>query len=230
VSSRQPVYPISLLLEGRACLVVGGGHVALSKISGLLDAGAVVSVIAPRILDEITALPVTVHPRAYEEGDSDGFVLVIGATGDRDLDATIYAECERAGTLVNAADNPTASTFYLPALLRAGDLSVAVSTAGASPAIASWVRDRVGATLGDHFSDVVDIVGGIRERIRASGRTSEGLPWADLIDQLSLAFSEGLQSAAVTLLASSWAEAVMSTTTGETTENNSSANNAKTGQ
>jgi precorrin-2 dehydrogenase / sirohydrochlorin ferrochelatase len=209
VSPRQQVYPISLLLEGRACLVIGGGQLALSKITGLLDAGAAVSVIAPDVLDEITALPVTVHTRHYREGDCDGFVVVIAATGDRGLDTTIYAECQRTATLVNASDNPSACTFYLPALLRAGDLSVAISTAGASPAIASWVRDRVGTLLGEHFSDVVDLVGATRERIRASGQTSEGLPWADLIVQLTSAFAEGVQPAVAAQVASRWAELVL---------------------
>jgi precorrin-2 dehydrogenase / sirohydrochlorin ferrochelatase len=210
VSSRQRVYPLSLLLEGRACLVVGGGQVALSKITGLLDAGATVTVIAPHVLHEITALPVTIHARPYQDGDCDGFALVLAATRDRGLDAAIYAECQRADTLVNAADNPAASSFYLPALLRAGDLSVAISTAGASPAIASWVRNRVGTLLGEHFADVVDIVGATREQIRAGGETSEGLPWADLIEQLTSALEEGAGPAAAADLASKWASHVVS--------------------
>jgi siroheme synthase-like protein len=192
--------------------------VARAKITGLLDAGAVVTVIAADVLDEITALPVTVQARPYEEGDCDGFVLVIAATGDRSLDASIYAECQRTSTLVNAADNPTACTFYLPALLRAGSLSVAISTAGASPAIASWVRDRVGTLLGEHFSDVVDIVGATREQIRAGGQTSEGLPWGELIDQLTSALAEGVEPGAAAALASTWAAQVVSTR-----ENNSAA-------
>jgi precorrin-2 dehydrogenase / sirohydrochlorin ferrochelatase len=192
-------------------LVVGGGQVALSKIAGLLDAGATVTVIAPDVLDEITALPVSVHLRPYQEGDCDGFVLVLAATGDRGLDASIYAECQRTSTLVNAADNPAACTFFLPALLRAGDLSVAISTAGASPAIASWVRDRVGTLLGEHFADVVEIVGATREQIRASGETSEGLPWGELIDQLTSALAEGIQPAAAAALATRWATRVVAT-------------------
>jgi len=192
--------------------VVGGGEVALSKITGLLEAGARVSVIAPEVLSEITALPVRVLPRPYQEGDCDGFMLVVAATGDRALEAAIYAECHGVTTLVNAADNPAACTFYLPALFRAGDLSVAISTAGASPAIASWVRDRVGALLGEHFSDVVDIVAATREQIRATSRTSEGLPWSDLIDQLTSALAEGTQLATASLLASNWAASVISAT------------------
>jgi precorrin-2 dehydrogenase / sirohydrochlorin ferrochelatase len=184
--------------------------VALSKITGLLDAGAAVTVIAPDVLEEITALPVTVHARPYRVGDSAGFVLVIAATSDRELDATIHEECRGTATLLNAADNPAACTFYLPALLRAGELSVAISTAGASPAIASWVRDRVGTLLGEHFSDVVDIVGATREQIRTSGQTSEGLPWADLIDQLTSALAEGVQPSAASVLASRWSTAVVS--------------------
>jgi precorrin-2 dehydrogenase/sirohydrochlorin ferrochelatase len=226
VPPRQQVYPISLLLEGRACLVVGGGEVALSKITGLLEAGATVSVIAPEVLDEITALPVTVLPRPYQAGDCRGFVLVVAATGDRELEAAIYAECDGATTLVNAADNPAACTFYLPALYRSGDLSVAISTAGASPAIASWVRDRVGALLGEHFSDVVEIVGATREQVRATGQTSEGLPWADLIDQLTSALADGAQPASASQLASNWAARVMSAADQDQAANNE--NNVET--
>jgi precorrin-2 dehydrogenase / sirohydrochlorin ferrochelatase len=208
MSPRQQVYPVSLLLEGRPCLVVGGGQVALSKIHGLLDAGAVVTVIAAEVADEITALPVTAHQRRYRAGDCAGFVLVLSATGDRVLDATIYAECQTTTTLVNAADNPAACTFFLPALLRAGDLSVAISTAGASPAVASWVRDRVGAALGVHFGDVVAIVGTTREQIRASGHTSEGLPWSELIDQLAAALAAGGDLARANSVATNWAAGV----------------------
>jgi precorrin-2 dehydrogenase / sirohydrochlorin ferrochelatase len=183
--------------------------VALSKVTGLLDAGAAVTVLAPNVRNEIRALPVAILARPYQQGDCDGFAVVLAATGDRRIDAAIYAECQRAGTLVNAADNPTACSFYLPALLRTGDLSVAISTAGASPAIASWVRDRMGALLGEHFGDVVDIVGATREEIRAGGETSEGLPWADLIDQLTSALEAGAEPATAADLASKWASQVV---------------------
>jgi siroheme synthase (precorrin-2 oxidase/ferrochelatase) len=88
---------------------------------------------------------------------------------------------------------------------------VAISTAGASPAIASWVRDRVGALVGERFGDVVDIVGATREQIRASGQTSEGLPWVDLIDRLTAALAEGVDLAAANALASDWAASVAAT-------------------
>ena len=203
--------------------MVGGAQVAFSKITGLLDSGAAVTVIAPEVSDEITALPVIVHSRPYREGDCAGFVLVIAATGDRGLDATIYAECQGTTTLVNAADNPTACTFYLPALLRAGDLSVAISTAGASPAIASWVRDRVGALVGARFGDVVDIVGATREQIRASGQTSEGLPWVELIDRLTAALAGGVDLIAVRALATDWAASVAATRPRESATSDRSA-------
>jgi precorrin-2 dehydrogenase/sirohydrochlorin ferrochelatase len=211
VSPRRQVYPVSLLLEGQPCLVVGGGQVAYPKIAGLLDAGAAVTVIASEVSDEIAALPVTVHSRPFRDGDCTGYVLVVAATGNRALDATIFAECQVTNTLVNAADNPAACSFYLPALLRSGDLSVAISTAGASPAIASWVRDRIGALVGERFGDVVDVVGATREQVRADGRTSEGLPWTELIDQLTTALAEGVDRAGVDALASNWAAGVNAT-------------------
>jgi siroheme synthase-like protein len=212
VTVRQHVYPVSLLLAGHPCLVIGGGTVALAKIDGLLDAGAVVTVIAPEVLDEITALPVTVRERRFQAGDTEGFRLVVCATGDQRLDSEVFAACEGSGTLVNAADNPDACTFYLPALLRSGNLSVAISTDGSSPAIASWVRDRIAAALGDRFADVVDIVATTRTELRASGRTSEGLPWSDLIDELASRVRDGASLEVAREIAAAWFEQVGKTT------------------
>ena len=209
---RQHVYPVSLLLNGRPCLVIGGGAVALAKIAGLLDAGAVVTVIAADVLDEIARLPVTVFERRFQAGDTDGFHVVVCATGDRRLDLEVFAACEGSGTLINAADNPDACTFYLPALLRSGNLSVAISTDGSSPAIASWVRDRIAAILGDRFGDVVDIVAATRDELRSSGRTSEGLPWSDLIDELASRVRAGASIEDAHEVAAAWLEQVGKTT------------------
>jgi siroheme synthase-like protein len=158
------------------------------------------------------ALPVTLHRRRYQDGDTEGFHLVLAATGDRELEAAIFAASEQSATLMNAVDNPEACTFFLPAILRSGDLRVAISTGGVSPAVASWVRDRVATVLGGQFSDVLDIVGATRDEIRSDGRSSEGLAWADLIDELTSVLAGGADLNEALQVAAAWLARIDKTT------------------
>ncbi|MGH9184489.1 MAG: precorrin-2 dehydrogenase/sirohydrochlorin ferrochelatase family protein, partial [Acidimicrobiales bacterium] len=137
-----PVYPVNLLLGDRRCLVVGGGRVATGKVRGLLDANAVVTVVAPDIVDEIEALPVEVERRSYRRGDARGYRFVIAATGDPIVNQAVFEDGEAAGVWVNAADDPDRCSATLPARIRRGDVLVTVSTGGRSPAVAAWLRDR----------------------------------------------------------------------------------------
>jgi siroheme synthase-like protein len=178
----MPTYPVGLVLERRPCLVVGGGHVALRKVEGLLSAGADVTVVAPEIVAEIRALPVGIELRPYRPGEAAGYWLVITATGRPDVDRLVFSDGDRAGALVNAADDIPYCSFILPAVLRRGAVSVAVSTGGTSPALAGWVRDRVASVVGTELATVAVLVGRARATIRASGRSSEGLPWRSLLD------------------------------------------------
>lgn len=177
-----PTYPISLVLAGHRCLVVGGGHVALRKVEGLLAADARVTVVAPRVVEQISALDVDVERRPYAAGEAARYRIVVTATGRPEVDRAVFADGERAGVLVNAADDVPGCAFILPAVVRRGPVSVAVSTAGTSPALASWLRDRVACVVGPDVEILAAMLGRTREAVRAAGRSSESLPWRELLD------------------------------------------------
>lgn len=204
----RAVFPISLLLEGRPCLVVGGRATAQLRVEGLLEAGAVVTVIAPEVTGEVAALPVTLHRRAFAAGDTKGFVLVVSATGDPEVDAKVHADGREHGALVNAVDNPASCDLYLPAVLRRGPVTVAISTGGASPAIASWARDRIESALGETTGELAHLVARVRDDIRSSGTSSEGLPWRALIEELAGALESGATDEEAQLLATRWRASV----------------------
>ena len=125
---------MSLDLDGRPVVVVGGGRVALGKVRGLLACGASVTVIAPDVCQELAELDVSVRRRAYRSGDLTGFALVFTATDDPAVNGAVSADAQAAGTWVNSADDPARCTFQLPAVVRRGPMTVAVSSSGRSPA------------------------------------------------------------------------------------------------
>ena len=130
-------------LEGRSVLVVGAGRVAHEKVSGLLDCGAVVTVVAPEIAPDVAALPVELVRRTYRSSDLAGRYLVVAATADTDVNRRVFADAEARALLCNVVDVPELCSFILPALLRADPITVAVSTGGASPALAQRLRDEI---------------------------------------------------------------------------------------
>jgi precorrin-2 dehydrogenase / sirohydrochlorin ferrochelatase len=175
-------YPVVLDLHGAPVLVVGAGAVAARKVAGLAAAGAVVRVVAPEVAPQLDRDHVAeLHVRPYEPGDLDGVRLVITATGHVDIDAAVAADATAAGIWVNAADQPDDCTFILPAVARRGPLSVAVSTDGASPALARRLRDRAAPLLTDDAVALADELAVRRAAIRTAGRPSEGVDWPELI-------------------------------------------------
>ena len=145
-TGRRSFYPVSLDVAGRPCLVVGGGPVAARKARALVECGAAVTVVAPGLSREMEALEPLLHAverRPYRSGDVSAFRLVVTATGVPEVDGAVYAEAEAAGIWVNSADDPAHCSFILPAVHRDGAVTVSVSTGGLSPALASWLRDRI---------------------------------------------------------------------------------------
>ena len=126
-------YVACLDLEGRSCLVVGEGAMAREKVKGLADCGAEVA---------------TVTPAEYDASDLDGVWLVVAATDDEDVNTRVFTDAAERRIFCNVADVPELCSFILPAIHRRGDLTVAVSTNGASPALAQWLRDRFAAQIG----------------------------------------------------------------------------------
>jgi precorrin-2 dehydrogenase/sirohydrochlorin ferrochelatase len=178
-----PRYPVELVVEGRRCLVVGGGRVATVKARGLLECGAPVHVVATVVGPEVRALPgVTWDERPYRAGDVEGYWLVITATDDPEVNRAVHDDAVARRIWVNSADDPANCAFILPARMHRGDLSVAISTGGRSPAFATWMRRRLESEIGPEFADLLDIVAEVRTSIREAGRSTEGLDWQSALD------------------------------------------------
>ena len=176
-------YPVNLVLDGRRCLVVGGGTIALRKVDGLLACGGRVTVVAPRINPELRALShvVTVE-RPWHPDDLDGMWLAIAATDDPAGNGAVYAEGQRRGVWVNGADDPANCSFTLPSVVRRGDLQVTVSTGGRSPALASWLRRRLEGEIGPEYAVLLDLLATERDGLKAAGVSTEGLDWRSALD------------------------------------------------
>lgn len=199
-----PGYPVTLRLSGRPCVVVGGGPVAERKAAGLVGAGARVTVVAPSMTDGIRALGVGVLERPVEADDLRGAFFVVTATGIASVDRWVHERCEAAGTLVNAADDPASCSAFLPAVLRRGPVTVAVSTDGRSPALAATLRDAVAEVVGPGVAEVAEALGAARGALHASGRSTEGLPWGQLARRLLAEQAGGASADALAAIAASW--------------------------
>ena len=174
-------YPLLLELAGRPCLVVGGGPVGERKVEGLLAVGAVVTVVSPELTPGLSALAqagrITVVPRAYREGDLEGAALVFTALGDPRATAAVADEARRRAIWLNAADDPAHCTFILPAVVRRGELSVAVSTGGTSPALARAIREELERYLTAEYVTLAEIAAEARRELRAAGRVADAETW-----------------------------------------------------
>jgi siroheme synthase-like protein len=187
----HPVYPVNLIVDGRRCLVVGGGRVALHKVRGLVEAGARVTVVSAELDPGIVELAgddaagagdVVAEARPYQHGEVAGYRLVVAATGDPAANQQVYDDAEAAGVWVNSADDPERCTVTLPARLRQGRLMVTVSTAGHSPAVAAWLRDRLAGELGPEYDQLIGLLAEERARVQREGRSTEDLDWRSALD------------------------------------------------
>lgn len=193
----QPLYPVNLVIAGKPCLVVGGGRVGLQKVSSLLEAGAKVTVVAPEIDAQIEALDVTCHKRAYRSPEAVSYRLVLAATGDAAVNQRVYDDAEAAGVWVNSADDPDRCSFTLPAQLRRGRLTVTVATGGHSPAVSTWLRQRLDAEIGPEYDTLIGVLADVRQEVQASGRGTETLDWQGALDSgiLDLVRADRLEDA-----------------------------------
>ena len=165
-------YAAFLDLRRRRCLIVGGGVIAERKAIGLLDAGALVRVVSPVLTADLAALvdgtSLTHVARRFRHRDVRGATLVVAATGDREVDAAVAAAARRCRALVNVVDRPAECDFILPSVLKRGDLQIAVSTGGRSPALAREIRRKLEADIGDDYGALVARVGAARDQLRAT--------------------------------------------------------------
>lgn len=160
-------FPFFVEMEGKSALVAGGGTVALGKIEKLLPYGPGVTVVAPEISENIRRIPgLQLFPRPFRPGDLEGKSFVVAATGERAVNRRIAALCRERGLLVNVVDDPSACTFLFPALIKRGELSVGISTGGASPSAAIWLKERIAAVLPDRLEEILAYLGAARPAIK----------------------------------------------------------------
>ena len=179
----RPLFPVNLSLAHKPVLVVGGGPVAARKAASLVRAQARVTVVAPNAVAEIADDPdLRWQRRPYQRGEAACYRLVITATDDPAVNAQVHHDAEAANVFVNSADDPANCTFTLPAVVRRGDLQVAISTNGRSPALASWLRRRLDRELGSGYSALLDLLAEVRAEVKAVHGTSEVHGWDEALD------------------------------------------------
>jgi precorrin-2 dehydrogenase / sirohydrochlorin ferrochelatase len=174
-------YPLLLELEGRRCVVVGGGPVGERKVEGLLAVGAAVTVVSPEVTPTLAALAqagrITLVERPYRTGDLTGAALVFTALGDSHATAAVAADARRLGVWLNAADDPAHCSFILPAVVRRGPLTVAVASGGATPALTRALREHLESALGPEWGALAELAAEARRELRAAGRAADGETW-----------------------------------------------------
>lgn len=170
-------YPIYLDIQNRNCLVVGGGSVGTRKVLMLLNCGADVTVVSPVATKKLRELSnngtVKLKERPFETSDLDGRFLVIGATDNEDLNRQIHTEAERRGLLCNIADRPETCNFILPSIVNRGDLIIAISTSGKSPAFAKKMRKQLEKEFGEEYAQFLNLMGAIRKKMLSEDHKPE---------------------------------------------------------
>lgn len=179
-------YPISLVNLTHA-LVIGGGAVATRKVHGLLAAGARVTIIAPEISEELAALAhahaLTILRRAYQPDDLARAQIVIAATDDLAVNHAVSADAQARGMLVNVVDDPAYCTFHVPAIIRRGNIALAISTGGASPALAKYLRRELERVIGAEYETLAALLAELRPIIQTRvPRENRETLWENLID------------------------------------------------
>jgi siroheme synthase-like protein len=160
--------PLFVDLAGRECVVIGGGAVAARKVELLRSVGAAVRVIAPTVCAEIEGLAadgsISLHRRSFEPADLDGAALAFAATDDPAVQQRVAGEARQRNLWLNAVDDPERCSALMPAIFERGPITVAVSTGGASPALAARARDQLAAALGDEYAHAAELLGTLRTR------------------------------------------------------------------
>jgi siroheme synthase-like protein len=162
-----PFYIACLKLTGRRCLVVGGGEIGLEKVEGLLACDGRVTLMAPHAVPELEQLAregsIEWERREYGGAeDLEGVFIAIAATDDTDANIRVYEDAERRAMLVNIVDVPPLCNFILPAIVRTGPLAIAISTAGASPALAKRIKREIADTYGEPYARLAELLNEVR--------------------------------------------------------------------
>jgi siroheme synthase-like protein len=169
MNHQAPLLPIFVKLTGRRCLVVGAGRVALQKVESLLQCGAEVEVVAPQAVEELQSLAangkIRLNLREYAPSDLDGAFLAIAATNRPEVNQVVFNDANARNIPINAVDDPPNCDFYFSSVVRRGDLQVAVSTAGQSPAFAQRLRKEIDALLPSDIGEWLSNLGQLRREV-----------------------------------------------------------------
>ncbi|MFC2050156.1 bifunctional precorrin-2 dehydrogenase/sirohydrochlorin ferrochelatase [Chloroflexota bacterium] len=186
----SPYYPISLNLQGRKCLVVGGGRVALRKAKALLEHDANVEVVSPIFCQELNQLAtdgaIRSIQRDYKSEDLQQVFIAIAATDSVKINKRVASEARRRGILVNVVDDPKNSDFIVPSYLKRGDVIVAVSTSGRSPALARKIRSELENNFKAEYEHLAIIADEVRSNLKQQGITASSDAWQEVLGLNSL--------------------------------------------
>jgi precorrin-2 dehydrogenase/sirohydrochlorin ferrochelatase len=162
-------YPVHLDINNRNCLVVGGGGVGTRKVKTLLDCGARVTLVSPKVSPQLRDLAasgdIILKERSYQSDDLNNMFLVIGATDDEKLNKQISSDADRLNTLCNIADRPEVCNFILPSIVHRDDLVITISTSGQSPALAKKLRKSLENQFGEEYGQLLRLMGAIRKKL-----------------------------------------------------------------
>jgi precorrin-2 dehydrogenase/sirohydrochlorin ferrochelatase len=201
----RPYYPAILDLAGRRAVVVGAGKVGEGKIEGLLNAGAHVSVVSLTATERVHGWAsegrIELHERAFAEEDLDGAFLVVAATEHNPTNVRVFEGAEARQMLCNVVDVTHLCNFILPSIVRRGDLAIAVSTGGASPAMARRIRLSLAECYGDEYAVAMQLLGSLREELKARYPSPqdrkilfERMVYSDLMDMVRAGDVEGIEA------------------------------------
>jgi precorrin-2 dehydrogenase/sirohydrochlorin ferrochelatase len=178
------VLPLAFKLDGVAVLVIGAGLIGTRKAAQLIDAGARVTIISEEVLSPLPEGVAHFEQRRYARGDLRGFFLVVSATGDALVNDLVVEEAREERLWLNAVDDPERSSFYFMALHRQGEVTVAVTTEGAAPALAQAVRSLVAEALPDNLATIATTLRDERRQLHEEGTSTEGVDWRPRIREL----------------------------------------------
>src|SRR3989338_7619367 len=174
-------YPVFLKVKGRRCAVIGGGQVALRKVMTLLEDGASIIVISPELCPELVSLAaekkIKFVPREYRTGDLKGVFVAIAATDSSIINRRIAAEARKQSALVNVVDDAGKSDFIAPAIIRRGEITIAISTSGQSPALARKLRIKLEEEFCEEYGKLGRLIGEVRAEVRKMKITVDGEGW-----------------------------------------------------
>lgn len=171
-------FPIYLNLTGRRVVVIGGGEVAERKVESLLATQASITVISLEVSARLRGLAteqrIHIHRRAFQSGDCSGATMVFSATDDPAISEAVFKDAQKAGALVNTADQPVLCDFIMPAVVRRGDIAIAISTSGTSPGLAARLRQKISQVIGPEYERLTRLLAAARPQIRQRIPEAEG--------------------------------------------------------